>query len=215
MSRMPKQPPLPRKMRLPSKPGEISTLKEWEKYIIRVRRHFQKIERKSFDGLLAQIDLTEPLASRRTKAILNTIETVQKQYDDPDIHAWEPNYIVSRWIRLCMQGSTFEELEKEQHILFSAAIWILDQVANDRDNRNALFNLLPTDERVYADLIELDCWHPRYDFDLIMSVVYVLRYRNAADGDTEIPRALTDETTALRASVRMHRLSDSSGYASV
>ena len=198
MSRIPKQPPLPQKMSYPTKPRAITTLKEWERYITRIKKHFQKMERKSFDGLLSRIDLTEPLASRRTKAILNTIETVQKQYDDPDIHAWDPNYIGIRWIRLCMRGPTFEELEEEQHILVGAAIWILDQVANDRDNRETLFDLLPTDERVYADLIELNCWHPRYDFNLIMSVVYVLRYRNAANGDTEIPRALTDETTALR-----------------
>ena len=201
MARIPKRPPLPRKMPYPKAIREITSVNEWDKYISHVINHFQKIDRKSSNRILEHFDLTPALALRRKEAILNTIDMVQKQFDEPDIHCWDPIYTGSRWASLCLQSPTYENLEKEQHLLTGAAIWILEQIANDPDSRKALFDLLPSDERKLVNLYEFSYWHPRYDFDLIQSVVYVLRYRNTSDSerkDDTLPRALTDDVSAKR-----------------
>jgi hypothetical protein len=188
-------------MPYPKAPREIVSVNEWDKYIAHVINHFQKIDRKSNERILEHFDLTPTLTLRRKTAILNTLDMVQKQFDEPDIHCWDPTYTGNRWVSLCLQAPTYENLEKEQHLLTGAAIWILEQVANDPDSRKALFNLLPSDERKLINLYEFSYWHPRYDFDLIQSVVYVLRYRNASDSENEyetLPRALTDDISAMR-----------------
>jgi hypothetical protein len=105
------------------------------------------VARQSKENLLEHFDLTDALFERRKRAVLHTMERVQKDYGDETLHGWDPNYIGRRWIALCIGGDNYEELESEQHILRGAALWILDQIANERDTRQKLFPLLPKEER--------------------------------------------------------------------
>lgn len=200
--RIPSQPPLPKKIELRSTPKPVKSPKEWEGYMLRVVKHYRKLARQREDDILERFDLTDALFERRKRAVLNTMERVQKEYGDETVQDWDPNYTGKRWVALCISGDTFEELETEQHILRGAAIWILDQIANKRETRQKLMKLLPTEDWMLDPLYDSHFWHPKYSFDLVQSVVYVLLCRNTEhpnlkELDQELPFALTDEPTAL------------------
>ena len=109
-NRIPKQPPLPKKIELRSTPKPMTAPKEWENYMLRVVKHYRKLDRQRQDNLLEHFDLTDALFERRKRVILNTIEGVQREYGDETLRNWDPNYIGKRWIALCVSGDTFEEL---------------------------------------------------------------------------------------------------------
>ena len=201
-SRLPKQPPLPKKIELRTTPKPYAFPRDWEAYLLRMIKHHRKVARQSKENLLEHFDLTDALFERRKRAVLHTMERVQKDYGDETLHGWDPNYIGRRWIALCIGGDNYEDLESEQHILRGAALWILDRIANERETRQKLFSLLPTEERAVDSILDTYIWHPKYSFELVQSVVFVLRCRNTEhthwrEMDQNLPRALTDNATAL------------------
>lgn len=172
---------------------------EWEAEIASVRS-----EKPGSAKEMSDLDLYGPMADRRKEAVLSTIKRVQSM--NPDYPGKEhgcPNLVGQHWIRLNYQDNTLALLEDEKHILLAASIWILDQVWDDYENRNALTLLLPTDEELLDDMYTLDVWSPDYEDDLILSVAYVLHHRNEGirkiekDPDDH-PYVLTDPVTALR-----------------
>lgn len=148
-------------------------------------------------------EFTGPMADRRRKAVLSFLPRVISQYggDYPGKEQGIPNLIGQHWIRLNYNSNSLALLEKSEHILFAASFWILDQVCDDYEKRNKLFQLLPKEEMLLDKLTWVDAWSPDYDDDLVLSVEYVLHYRNediqAVETDKyHNPYVLTDSVTA-------------------
>lgn len=115
----------------------------------------------------AQFDLESAFEKRRTQALLNTLENVQK-YD-----------LTEDWVVLNVSCTGYAPLEQNSHILLGAAIWILDRIEETDYDRRDLYRLLPTDdEKVYEYTSCVDVWDCSFEVDLITSVEYVLHVRN-------------------------------------
>ena len=69
---------------------------------------------------------------------------------------------------------SYTKLEQRYHVLFGAAIWILDRITEQEDWRKKLFPLLPRNDRETEEFFEPDVWDCQYEYDLITSVVSVL-----------------------------------------
>ena len=189
----------PKKMKLIPPVTPCTTQTEWEKQIqaafSEYRRYMQRSEaRKKGDGL-SSFDLTDAMAKRRQKAILNYMPEIYKRYKAPDTN--QP-FIGKAWIELNLPFTTHSFMDVQWHILFAASIWILDQVTS-QEKWQEIYRLLPTDETMLGELYNHDVWDPRYDYDLICSVEYVLQHRNPIETDGGgYPRTVTSEWLAKR-----------------
>ena len=155
----------------------------------------QKSEsRKRGDGL-SNLDLIDAMAKRRQKAILNYIPEIYKRYKAPDGN--QPS-IGDAWVDLNIPFITHSHMDVQSHILFAAAIWILDQITA-QENWREIYRLLPTDDRILDELYRHDAWDSEYEYDLIYSVEYILHHRNPIETDgAGYPRTVTSEWLAKR-----------------
>ena len=90
----------------------------------------------------------------------------------------DPYEAMLSWIELNAPMVSYTKLEQRYHVLFGAAIWILDRITEQEDWRKKLFPLLPQNDRETEEFFEPDVWDCQYEYDLITSVVSVFYYRN-------------------------------------
>ena len=90
----------------------------------------------------------------------------------------DPEDIAVSWIELNAPMASYTKMEEQFHVLFAAAIWMLDRITEQPNWRKKLFKLLPRNDREIEEFHEPDVWDCSYDYDLIASVVNVLYYRN-------------------------------------
>lgn len=152
-----------------------TTLKpeEWAKCIRRYMEHSKKTLRKNCNKagkieVETCFDMESSLVNRRTQAILNTRDEIIKHsdccYDD--------------WIMTNTQSDSYGAIEEYNRLLYAASIWILDRIMETGIDDKELYKLLPTDDHLLDDLFQIDVWDSCYEEDLIVSVEYVLHYRN-------------------------------------
>lgn len=189
----------PKKMDLIPPVTPCTTQTEWEKHIqaafTQFRKYMQKSEsRKRGDGL-STLDLIDAMAKRRQKAILNYMPEIYKRYKAP---AGNQPSIGDAWVDLNIPFMTHSHMDVQSHILFAAAIWILDQITA-QENWREIYRLLPTDDRMLDELYRHDAWDSEYEYDLIYSVEYILHHRNPIETDgAGYPRTVTSEWLAKR-----------------
>ena len=111
------------------------------------------------------------LIARRTKAILNSRDEIMSRYDFGHMD----------WI-LCNCGVPLSDLQAQFQILFAAAVWILDCLADAGTDFSKLYKLLPQERDLLNRLPDLPVKDCKFDNDLIRSVEYVLCFRN---GDSD------------------------------
>ena len=93
---------------------------------------------------------------------------------------------------------SYAHLDHESHILYGAAVWILEQIRKREDWREA-YRLLPRDDRMLDDLCLHDVWHADFEYDLVYSIEYVLHNRNGVETDgAQCHRTLTSDALACR-----------------
>lgn len=159
----------------------------------RKKRIIQKIE--TDRNGLSIYDLTDSMRKRRIQAILNTVQEICRRFQAP---AELQSYYAQAWCELNLPYITYSQMDVSTHILFAAAIWVLDQVM-PRENWRELFFLLPKDDSVIEELCLHDVWDSQYDYDLILSVEYVLHFRNPLEIDgAGNSRTLTSNWLARR-----------------
>jgi len=90
----------------------------------------------------------------------------------------DPEDAAIAWIELNAPMASYTKMEQQSHVLFAAAIWMLDRITEQENWRRKLFRLLPRNEHEIEEFHEPDVWDCSYDYDLIASVVNVLYYRN-------------------------------------
>ena len=108
----------------------------------RKKRIIQKIE--TDRNGLSIYDLTDSMRKRRIQAILNTAQEICRRFQAP---AELQSYYAQAWCELNLPYITYSQMDVSTHILFAAAIWVLDQVM-PRENWRELFFLLPKDDSV-------------------------------------------------------------------
>lgn len=114
------------------------------------------------------MDMDSALMSRRTKAVMNSRDDIMPRYD----------YGHKDWIKCNISNGRFSDMEDRFSILFAAAIWILDTLAESGADFDDLYALLPTDRRLLDRLPSFNPTDCSFENDLIRSVVYVLYFRN-------------------------------------
>ena len=117
----------------------------------------------------------ESYIEKRRKAVLRTTlaDTLNRYQTIMD-----PEDAVIAWIELNAPIVTYTHMEKQHHVLFAAAIWMLDRITSQEDWQKKLFKLLPRNDWETDEFYEPNVWDCSYDYDLISSVVNVLYYRN-------------------------------------
>ena len=158
-----------------------------------IRKH---LKREDHDPLVFY-DMTEPFEKRRKKAILRTLPEL---YDRFDRKEYPPSSIGWLWTDLNFCANTYAKQDHDHHLLYAAAIWILDQIReSDKDGEllDQLYALLPEDRFDLDTVSAPDAWCAAYDEDLIKSVMYVLQSRNDYEyaGDIYL-RSFTSEALA-------------------
>ena len=168
---------------------------DWMKLIQTEVNKFKRSLRKNAGGEkeLSAWDMTEPLLKRRARAIVRTMPEIYRRYQAPkNLHF----SLGEAWMNLNLPFVTYSDMDRNSHLLYAAAIWILDQITR-LENWQEIYRLLPTDESCLDELWYHDVHHPKYDCDLIYSVEYVLHHRNTLEFDAEnLPRTLTSEYLA-------------------
>ena len=115
----------------------------------------------------ATFDLEGCMEERRVRAVGNFIKENKHRGLTDD------------WIGLSVVFNGYSLLENNLHILLAAAIWILDRISETEIDFKEVYKLLPTDEdEVFDSLDTPELWDSQYDFALILSVEYVLHFRN-------------------------------------
>jgi len=173
----------------------VTTPEEWRKIIQSGFNSYKKLlrkNRKQGDGISA-FDLTDAMTKRRQKALMNTMEEVYRRYRSPE--GCQPA-LGEAWRDLNLSFLSYSHLDANSHILFAASIWILDQVM-ELENWREIYRFLPTDESILDEVCVLDVWDTLYDYELISSVEYVLRFRNPIEYDgSDCDRSLTSDLLA-------------------
>ena len=153
-------------------------------------------------------DMSEAILRRRTQAVVEYTDRIIDRYKTiPGLEEEQKAETGNLWIGLNFVPSlSYNTIEETSHILFAAAIWILDQITAQPDWRRKLFPLLPREPSVLNDLFAPDVWDPAYDYDLILSVMYILNYRNIDIAPMETSGSVTEHvlTTSINASGEQH-----------
>ncbi|MGX8703360.1 MAG: hypothetical protein ACSW8H_02780 [bacterium] len=170
---------------------------EWAKFFqSEVHRYKKHLRAHMNQGdYISKYDLSESLIRRRQQAFLNTVPEINRRYKSPE---GSVNLLGETWCSLNLCFNTYSKADENSHLLYAAAIWILDQITQ-KEGWRQLYRLLPRDEELLDELYLHDAWHTMYDVDLIYSVEYVLRSRNPleTDGDN-CKRTLTSEYLAKK-----------------
>lgn len=181
-------PPVPYKMPRVEKKGSFEQRCNWTAV---AREHVQNIGkamRKSKN--LQAPNLSDALAKRRIRTAVEYTDKIIERYKDvPGCEpAWKDE-IGDDWLYLnIIPLITYNHIETRSYLLFAASIWILDEILlpEDPEKRKQLFRILPKNERDIESLFNFpDCWHPCYEYELILSVMYVLYCRNRGIGPEE------------------------------
>ena len=144
----------------------------------------RKICRKRAAGVSEEKFLNDPyqgqIEKRRKKALRNSlIAMMERQQARTTMH---PEDVAISWIDLNAPVASYTKMEREFHVLFAAAIWILDRITEQENWRRKLYPLLPKLDHEVEEFCEPDVWDCQYEYDLITSVVNVLYYRNLNAG---------------------------------
>ncbi len=147
---------------------------EWEKTarncFERSRKRYRKDSNRAEKNTAeARLDLDDSMVKRRMQALINTRDIIMKRYDR----------CYDDWIMTNVQTDSYSHVEVYYQILFAASIWILDRLFETDFDKQKLYQLLPTDDRLLDDMFQLDVWDCQYSADLLKSVEYVLRFRNS------------------------------------
>lgn len=153
-------------------------------------------------------DMSETILRRRTQAVVGYTDRIINRYKTiPGLDEEQKAETGNFWINLNFVPTlSYNAIEETSHILFAAAIWILDQITGQPDWQRKLFPLLPRELSVLNDLSAPEVWDPAYDYDLILSVVYILNYRNIDIAPMEMSDGETAHvlTTSINARGEQH-----------
>lgn len=155
----------------------------------------------SKNGARGQLDLDNEMLKRRTRVLLDNIETIETRYRDLGECFSDKNVLGNAWLWLNIPFITYSHLECESHLLFAASIWILDQI-DDSDMRSNLLQLLSFDASMDNSLSVPDAWDSQNDELLTRNVMQVLYNRHSDykepeyDPDTGSRKVLTDSINA-------------------
>ena len=184
----------------PSKPR--TSRKDWQKRIQEQLQFYRKVNnRAQTKGSIDPFDFDGAFAERKTEALLNTLETIYERYKFVVAPDENPNDLGDEWIHLNLSFTSYSSIEAFSHILFGAALWILDHIASEDEKRYEMYRYLPTDDYALEEVYTPDVWDCQHDCDLIASVQYVLHYRNAdiagiEDDGQGNERVITDRASA-------------------
>ena len=147
--------------------------KEWLKKIRVEIQNFRQAHSKTTKNnnrlTSCLLDLEPAMEKRRINALLSSLEKLS----DHDKH------LAGDWITVNIFSESYTPIQCDGHILTAASIWILDKLNELNIPFDKIYPLLPTDEELIDDLFDVDIWDCQYDDTLILSVEYVLRYRNS------------------------------------
>ena len=120
------------------------------------------------------------IEKRRKEALRNSlIDMMERQHARTAMH---PEDVAVSWIELNAPIASYTKMERQFHVLFAAAIWILDRITEQETWRRKLYPLLPKQDHEIEEFCDPDVWDCQYEYDLITSVVNVLYYRNLNAG---------------------------------
>lgn len=138
----------------------------------------RKISKKSAFDKEADLFIRETyqghIEKRRKAALRRSLSTILQR----NTSTLDPEDAAIAWIELNAPMASYTKMEQQNHVLFAAAIWMLDRITEQENWRRKLFRLLPRNEHEIEEFHEPDVWDCSYDYDLIASVVNVLYYRN-------------------------------------
>ena len=201
--------PIPAKMPHVEKDGTFARRCNWTAVAREYAQRIKRILRES--GSDNEFDLSDAMIKRRIRAVTDYTDRIIERYQA--VPGYEPerkDETGESWIYLnFIPSTTCNIIEKHMYLLFAASIWILDEILlpGDLDKRKKLFRILPKDEREIDDLFNMpDCWHPCYEYELILSVMHVLYYRNRDIAEMETDDADIDRVmmSSLHANGAQH-----------
>ena len=176
---------LPKKLApLPMEPV-LSSPDDWSKAVKaefdRYRKALRRKPKQLRENGIGTFDYTEAMSKRRMAAIVNTIPQIYQRFRPYGGHH---NTLGRQWIDLNMPLASYSQMDTQSHIMFAAALWALDRIMEQEDWRR-IYRYLPRSDKDIEDLFLPDVWDCRYEYELISSVEYVLRYRNRDAGGIE------------------------------
>ena len=115
---------------------------------------------------------------KRREVLRRSLADIMPRFTEKYKGPIDPYEAMLSWIELNAPMVSYTKLEQRYHVLFGAAIWILDRITEQEGWRKKLFPLLPRNDRETEEFFEPDVWDCQYEYDLITSVVSVLYYRN-------------------------------------
>ncbi len=174
-------PPIPPEMRHITEQGSFEQRCNWNVVAKDYAQQMKRILRKS--GKETRLDMSDAMLKRRIQAIVDYVEDIIERYKDvPGYELERKDNTGTTWIHLnLIPATTYNYIEAHAYLLFAASIWILDEIllSEDPEKRKQLFKILPRDDHAIDELWNCpDFWHASYDYDLVISVMYVLYYRN-------------------------------------
>lgn len=186
------RPPIPQKIKPFQHAKERKSRQEWERYLQQQIKSFQKMERREKDeGMLNAYDLSGAMLRRRTEAILNYLPKIYERYQT--LTDATPNTLGEEWISLNTTLCSYSYEEAQSHILFAAALWILDHI-----DVAMAFPFLPKEDALLEEIYGPNLWDTQHDYELILSVQYVLENRNGLpeSNGRSCKRVITDSVNA-------------------
>ncbi len=186
-------PPIPPKMEHYQKKQTMEQRCRWNARAQDYTQSIKRILRKT--GNDTAMDMSEPMLKRRIRAVTDSADRIIERYKNiPGLDHDHRDDTGEMWIKLnFVPATTYNIIEGHGYFLCAAAIWILDEILADHTKRKKLFQLLPGKDSDVDELYSFmpNLWHTKYDHDLILSVVYVLYYRDRESGTIE----MDDENT--------------------
>ncbi len=185
-------PPIPQKIKPFRHEKERKSRREWERYLQQHIKKYQKAERRMKDeGMLNAYDLCGAMLRRRAEAILNFLPKIYERYHM--LTDATPNALGEEWISLTTALCSYSYEEVQSHILFAAALWILDHI-----DVAAALPFLPKEDALLEETYGPNLWDTQHDYDLILSVQYLLENRNGLpeSNGRGCRRVITDSVNA-------------------
>lgn len=184
----------------------VTTPAEWTSLTRTFVREAQRSVKKAGGG--SGWDMTEAIIRRKTEALLASVnKIIESHCVGLEAASVLRQGIIESWLRVnSIPVTTYNQIEARSHLLVAAAIWILDQITLQPDWRKELYPLLPKDDRLLDAMSMPDIWHCCYEYDLILSVVYVLvnRDRDVAPAEFDFDNMERTITNSLNAAGKQH-----------
>ncbi len=112
------------------------------------------------------------------RSLPRMVKMLQERYCGQENGQMDLNDVLLSWIELNAPMASYTKMEQQSHVLFAAAIWMLDRITEQENWRRKLYPLLPRNDHEIEEFCEPDFWDCQYEYDLVSSVVNVLYYRN-------------------------------------